>query len=117
MAEVRKTECACRRQDQTRRWCRAVSTTSDLSRAIAARLRAGASYRHCDTDGYHDEIAYRDGHFTHVDGFRATSNAPTRLADEAAAVALVCAIHPRPASASEVEVLEAVLATLSAGEV
>ena len=86
----------------------------NLVSAIALRLRSGVAYRYCDTDGYHDEVAFRDGRYVHVDGFRAVSNTPTRLADEEAAITLMCAIHPRNAPASEVEVLESILATLEA---
>ena len=84
--------------------------------AIASRLRSGVAYRYCDTDGYHDEVAFRNGRYVHVDGFRAVSNTPTRVTDEEAAMTLMCAIHPRTAAASEIEVLEAILATLDAGE-
>ena len=84
----------------------------NLVSAIASRLRSGVAYRYCDTDGYHDEVAFRDGHYVHVDGFRAVSNTPMRLASEEAAITLVCTIHPRTAAANELEVLESILATL-----
>lgn len=86
----------------------------DLSDAIVACLRAGVVYRHCDTDGYHDEVAFRDGHYVHVTGFRAGLNAPTRLAHQDEALALMRTIHPRLGAMSDVEVLEAILATLQA---
>lgn len=89
-----------------------VATREKLVSAIASRLRSGVAYHFCDTDGYHDEVAFRDGHYVHVDGFRAASNTPTRLADEEAAITLMGAIHPRTAAASEIEVLESILATL-----
>ena len=90
-------------------------TREELASAITTCLRAGVYYRYCDTDGYHDEITFRDGRYVHVDGFRATSNAPKVLADEHAALALVYAIHPKPGRATELQVLEAILNALRAG--
>ena len=89
-------------------------TREELGKAIAARLRAGVSYCHCDTDGYHDEVAFRDGHFIHADGFRATTNPPERLASEDDALARIRAVHPKLEGASELDVLRAILATLEA---
>ena len=90
------------------------TTRENLASAVASRLRSGVAYRYCDTDGYHDEVAFRDGHYVHVDGFRAVSNTPMRLASEEAAITLMCALHPRTAAASEIEVLESILSTLEA---
>lgn len=89
-------------------------TREAIERAIVDCLRSGAVYRYCDTDGYHDEVAYRDGRYVHVDGFRAVSNPPNQLVDEAAVVALVRTIRPRAPGASEHEVLETILASLLA---
>lgn len=89
-------------------------TREELGQAIVARLRAGVVYRHCDTDGYHDEVAFRDGRFIHADGFRATTNEATRLAGEDDALVRMRAIHPALAGASEVDVLHAILAALDA---
>jgi hypothetical protein len=89
-----------------------VQTPDNLVAAIGAALRAGAISYSCDTDGYHDAVAFREGHFLHANGFRASSNPPTRLDDEAAAIALVRKLHPQRAGATEVESLQAILDAL-----
>ena len=88
------------------------TTRETLVRAIALRLRSGAVYRYCDTDGYHDEVAFRDGRYVHVDGFRAGSNTPTRLADEEAAITVMRTMRPQSDAESEIGALESILASL-----
>ncbi len=95
-----------------------MTTREDIVSSIGECLRAGAAYHHCDGDGYHDKVTYRDGRYVHIDGFRSISNSPTPLTDEHGAVALICALHPRSSTESESEsesdLLQSILATLEA---